>query len=151
MAIIASTLAGIKSDPLSFLGGAERVNACFAHAWRDRLLDPAKTIALFVRQILHGNAAISELRHLSVTDVADSSSYTGVFTACASAADPYLPRSTVYCVPPLATAVTTKISPSTCISDPAIAPPALLSVSVVAEASIAALSFSAEGLRSSSQ
>ena len=76
MAIIASTLAGIKSDPLSFLGGAERVNACFAHAahaWRDRLLDPAKTIALFVRQILHGNAAISELRHLSVTDVADSS------------------------------------------------------------------------------
>lgn len=67
MAIIASTLAGIKSDPLALLGGADRVNRCFAasgHRWRDRLLDPANTMALFVLQILHGNTAISHLRLL---------------------------------------------------------------------------------------
>src|SRR5690349_12425022 len=76
MAIIASALAAIKSDPLSCLGGADRVNACFArtgHVWRDRLLDPAHTLALFVLQVLHGNTAISHLRHLSDLDVADSS------------------------------------------------------------------------------
>lgn len=68
MAIIASTLARIKSDPLMFLGGAERVNQCFAavgHLWRDRLLDPANTMALFVLQVLHGNTAIAHLPRLS--------------------------------------------------------------------------------------
>ena len=76
MAIIASTLARIKSDPLAFLGGAQRVNQCFAgvgHVWRDRVLDPANTMMLFILQILHGNTAISHLRHLSKLDVADSS------------------------------------------------------------------------------
>src|SRR6478752_7776418 len=76
MAIIASALAAIKSDPLACLGGADRVNACFTragHLWRNRLLDPAHTLALFVLQILHGNTAISHLRHLSDLDVADSS------------------------------------------------------------------------------
>ena len=76
MAIIASMLAAIKSDPLWFLGGAQRVNECFTragHIWRERVLDPAQTIRLFILQILHGNTAISGLRHLSKTDVADSS------------------------------------------------------------------------------
>ena len=45
MAIIAHALARIKLDPLSFLGGADRVNQCFAdvgHVWRDRVLAPGK-------------------------------------------------------------------------------------------------------------
>ena len=77
MAIIASTLARIKSDPLSMLGGAERVNRCFAevgHTWRDRVLNPANTMALFIVQVLHGNTAISHLRHL-LGSVAAQSSY----------------------------------------------------------------------------
>src|SRR5438477_7549578 len=58
MAIIARTLARIKSDPLVLLGGAEAVNDHFAragHLWRERALDPATTLYLFVRQILAGN------------------------------------------------------------------------------------------------
>ena len=76
MAIIASTLARIKAEPLGLLGGAERVNECFAragHVWRERLLDPANTLALFILQILHRNTAISHLRHLSTINVAESS------------------------------------------------------------------------------
>ena len=76
MAIIASMLQRIKSDPLPFLGGAEFVNQCFAnvgHVWRDRILDPAHTMGLFVIQILNGNSGISRLRHLSNIDVANSS------------------------------------------------------------------------------
>src|SRR3954465_8099677 len=75
MAIIADTLSVIKSDPLALLGGAERVDQCFAdagHVWRDCVLTPARTMKLFVLQILHGNTAISALRHLTDIDVADS-------------------------------------------------------------------------------
>jgi hypothetical protein len=76
MAIIASTLARIKSDPLALLGGAEKVDACFAgvgHVWRDRMLTPAKTMALFILQVLHGNTAISHLRTLSGEKFSESS------------------------------------------------------------------------------
>jgi hypothetical protein len=76
MAIIASTLAGIKSDPLSCLGGKQRVNQHFAqagHVWRERVLDPANTLTLFILQVLHGNTAITHLRHLSGLAVAASS------------------------------------------------------------------------------
>ena len=34
-------------------------------AWRDRLLTPAVTLRLFVLQVLHGNTAITHLRHLA--------------------------------------------------------------------------------------
>ena len=64
MAIIAKTLSTIKSDPLALLGGAERVDECFAsagHAWRDRVLTPAVTMKLFILQVLHGNTAINHL------------------------------------------------------------------------------------------
>jgi len=76
MAIIATSLARIKSDPLRCLGGESRVNEHFAlagHTWRERLLDPATTLALFVLQILHGNTAITHLRHLARRGVAASS------------------------------------------------------------------------------
>jgi hypothetical protein len=35
------------------------------HVWRDRLLGPVVTLRLFLLQILHGNTAITHLRHLS--------------------------------------------------------------------------------------
>ncbi len=68
MAIIAATLGRIKSDPLFALGGKVRVNEQFArsgHVWRDRVLDPAATLGLFILQVLHGNTAINHLRQLS--------------------------------------------------------------------------------------
>jgi len=68
MAIITSVLARIKSEPLELLGGAEKVNECFAaagHLWRDCVLNPANTIALFMLQILNGNTSITHLRFLS--------------------------------------------------------------------------------------
>jgi Transposase DDE domain len=76
MAIIASTLSRIKSDPLHCLGGKQRVNEHFAqagHVWRDRVLDPATTLMLFLLQVLHGNTAITHLRHLSRVAVSASS------------------------------------------------------------------------------
>src|SRR5258706_12339981 len=76
MAIIAHTLAPIKSYPLWFQGGADHVTQCFAdvgHVWRDRVLTPANTMALFVLQVLHGNTAISHLRLLSAIAFAESS------------------------------------------------------------------------------
>jgi hypothetical protein len=76
MAIIATNLARIKSDPLRCLGGESRVNEHFAlagYTWRERLLDPASTLALFILQILHGNTAITHLRHLVKGAVAASS------------------------------------------------------------------------------
>ena len=60
MAIISSTLARIKDDPLACLGGAERVNQLFAeagHRWRKCVWDPAVTTGMFILQILHKNTA----------------------------------------------------------------------------------------------
>jgi hypothetical protein len=76
MAIIASILARIKSEPLELLGGAEKVNDCFAaagHLWRDCVLNPANTLALFMLQILNGNTAITHLRFLSKIPCAPAS------------------------------------------------------------------------------
>jgi Transposase DDE domain len=76
MAIIAATLRRIKSGPLALLGGAERVNECFTqagHAWRDCVLDPATTLAMFVLQVLNGNTSMAHLRLLSGGRCAESS------------------------------------------------------------------------------
>jgi len=76
MAIVASTLARIKSDPLACLGGGQRINDFFSdagHVWRDCVLDPANTLGLFILQVLHGNTAIAHLRHLVGFDVKPSS------------------------------------------------------------------------------
>ena len=35
------------------------------HVWRNRVLNPLVTILLFVQQVMHGNTAITHLRHLS--------------------------------------------------------------------------------------
>jgi len=76
MAIIASALARIKSDPLHFLGGSDRVNRAFAdagHVWRKTRWDPATTLGMFILQILHQNTAIAHLRHLANFNVKSSS------------------------------------------------------------------------------
>ena len=75
MAIISSTLARIKSDPLACLGGAERVNQLFAkagHRWRKSIWDPATTMGMFILQVLHKNTAITELRFLTDLEVNES-------------------------------------------------------------------------------
>jgi len=67
MASIVASLQRIKDDPLGVLGrdGIERV--CNEHGlvWRERQLDPATTVGLFVHQIVHGNVPCSEVRHLA--------------------------------------------------------------------------------------
>jgi len=60
---IAGAVARLKraADPLGALGrgAVEAVCGELGHAWRDRTLDPATTVALFVQQVLHGNCPCS--------------------------------------------------------------------------------------------
>jgi hypothetical protein len=67
MASIAYALQRIKHDPLAILDRRtiERVCREHGHHWRDRELDPATTVALFLQQVLHGNIPCSEVRHLA--------------------------------------------------------------------------------------
>lgn len=66
---IAGAVARLKGagDPLGALGrgAVEAVCEELGYVWRDRELDPATTIALFVQQVLHGNCPCSEVRHLA--------------------------------------------------------------------------------------
>ena len=68
MASIAASIARIKQDALGALDRSvvQEVCAEFGHAWRERELDPATTVALFLQQVLHGNVSCSEVRHLVV-------------------------------------------------------------------------------------
>jgi hypothetical protein len=65
---IASALARIKrQDPLGVIDRDAVEQLCGeVHycEWRTRELDPAVTLALFVQQVIHGNAACAEVRHL---------------------------------------------------------------------------------------
>ncbi len=63
---IVGALARIKRDPLGALGcgAVEAVCDELGYAWRDRTLDPATTLALFVQQVRHGNCPCAEVRHL---------------------------------------------------------------------------------------
>jgi hypothetical protein len=49
-----------------------RICADLGYAWRDRTLTPVVTTYLFLQQVLHGNAAVGALRHLSGLDFTDS-------------------------------------------------------------------------------
>src|SRR3954468_11961598 len=66
MPSIAGALARIKRDPLGVLDrdAIEQVCADHCYEWRDRELDPATTVALFVQQVIHGNCPCAEVRHL---------------------------------------------------------------------------------------
>ena len=68
---IVGAVARIKRGPAAAVAaalGRERVEAVCreqGHAWRERELDPATTVALLVQQNAHGNAPCSEVRHLA--------------------------------------------------------------------------------------
>src|SRR3982751_3301571 len=64
--IIAATVALIKRSPSGVLDWARVYDLCreLGHEWRERELDPATTVALFLQQVLHGNCPCSEVRHL---------------------------------------------------------------------------------------
>ena len=70
MANLLGAIGRIKRDALGALDRAAVERACdeLGHAWRDRELDPATTVALFVQQILHGNVPCSEVRHIGAGD-----------------------------------------------------------------------------------
>jgi len=67
MASITSALARIKRNPLGALHPQATNRICreLGYQWRNRELDPAATIALFVQQVIHGNAPCSEVPHLA--------------------------------------------------------------------------------------
>jgi len=73
MASIAAALDRIKLDPLGALGrdAVEEVCQELGYVgWRQRELDPATTLALFVQQVIHGNAP--EVRHIAGKDFSAS-------------------------------------------------------------------------------
>ena len=67
MASITAALARIKQDPLGAITPAAVEALCdeLRYDWRRRQLDPAVTVALFVQQVIHGNGACGEVRHLA--------------------------------------------------------------------------------------
>jgi hypothetical protein len=60
----------IKADIAQFLGERLIHEACatVGHVWRDRILNPATTVHLFVLQILHGNTACLHVPRLGGVD-----------------------------------------------------------------------------------
>jgi len=67
MASISEALRRIKENPLAMLD-RRRIEAVCRDCnvqWRQRELDPATTIALFLQQVLHGNVPCSEVRHIA--------------------------------------------------------------------------------------
>ena len=66
LASIASSLQHIKDNPFTLIDPAlvERVCRECNYTWRDRQLDPATTLALFMQQVVGGNIPCSEVRHL---------------------------------------------------------------------------------------
>ena len=67
MASIASALSRIKQLPLQVFNPHAVETLCreMGHQWRDRELDPATTLALFIQQVIHGNTPCSEVRHIA--------------------------------------------------------------------------------------
>lgn len=67
MASVANALCRIKQDPLQFIDrpSIQRAAQAAGHAWRERQLDPATTLALFVQQVIHGNVPCSQVRHIA--------------------------------------------------------------------------------------
>ncbi len=67
MASLADTLDRIKLDPFAFLDRPfiEQAARDAGHRWRERELDPATTLALFVQQVIAGNVPCTAVRHLA--------------------------------------------------------------------------------------
>jgi hypothetical protein len=66
MGIIADVVGRIKRDPGPVISPDRVARACrgLNLVWRERRLDPATTLALFLQQVLHGNCPCGEVRHL---------------------------------------------------------------------------------------
>jgi len=66
MVSISGALRRIKQDVLAPLGRTVIEEVCreLSHVWRSGPLDPANTVALFVRQIVEGNVSCEQVRHL---------------------------------------------------------------------------------------
>jgi hypothetical protein len=66
MASIAKGLAQVKREYGKWLTGESILEVCrqVGQGFRHRMLGPVETIYLFLLQVLHGNTAISHLRHL---------------------------------------------------------------------------------------
>ena len=65
MVTIARALARVKEEYGKLLTGETILQVCqqCGHAFRDRQLGPIRTVYLFLLQVLHGNTAVSDLRH----------------------------------------------------------------------------------------
>jgi len=63
---ITAAISRIKSDVARILTPDSIRAACrrVGHSWRERVLDPATTVHLFLLQVLHGNTACSHVPHL---------------------------------------------------------------------------------------
>jgi len=74
MASIAGSVAELKDDiqrafaPATVEAAARQVG----HRWRERLLGPATTVAVFALQILHGNVACRAVSHLAGMEFSDT-------------------------------------------------------------------------------
>src|SRR5688500_3151857 len=71
MASIAAALGRIKREPFGVLDRTAVEEVCREagyDGWRERELDPATTLALFVQQVVHGNAPCTEVRHIAGGD-----------------------------------------------------------------------------------
>lgn len=67
MVTIAKALAQVKDDHRKLLTGQSILKICreVGQTFRHGLLGPVETVHLFLLQVLHGNTAISHLRHLA--------------------------------------------------------------------------------------
>ena len=66
MASIAFVINHIKQNPARLLERLPIHSICneLGLLWRDRCLDPATTVMLFIQQIIHGNSSCAAVRHL---------------------------------------------------------------------------------------
>jgi len=67
MVSIACALGRIKDELCQLISDEVILQACqdAGYEWRDRVLGPVSTVQLFVLQVLHGNTAMTHLRHLT--------------------------------------------------------------------------------------
>lgn len=66
MASIGFLVEQIKQDPTRMMRYLPVHQICgeLGHEFRERCLDPATTVALFIRQIIHGNSSCAAVRHM---------------------------------------------------------------------------------------
>jgi hypothetical protein len=74
MSTIADALGRIKANLTTYVPPSllDRICRDLGHPYRSRTLTPTVTAYLFLRQVLHGNAPCSELRHLAGLDFTES-------------------------------------------------------------------------------